>query len=226
MKPPDKPIRVLLVDDHPTVLWGLKELIDASEPRMQVVGTAKNCDEALSKANQLTPDLILLDLDLVGGNAADILPALLANGISRALILTGSRDQAALDAAVSRGARGVLHKSASTEQILLAMEKVHQGELWLDREMLGRVFTEFIHQIASPKPDTASVRNASLTAKERKIVHAMVEDSGASTTALAARLFIAEHTLRNHLTSIYHKLDVSSRLELYVYAVKHGLGKD
>ena len=221
----EKTIRVMLIDDHKTMLWGLARLIEGESARMEVVGTASNCDEALAQIGQLAPDIILLDLDLGGKCSLDILPALLENGVSRALILTGTREQATLDQAVLQGARGVVRKDASAEQVLKAIEKVHQGELWLDREMLARVFGEFMHPVAARKPDPEAEKNATLTAKERKIVDTIVEGSGTLNKALAQRLFISEHTLRNHLTSIYHKLGVSNRLELYVYAVKHQFGK-
>ena len=221
----EKTIRVMLVDDHKTMLWGLAKLIEGESARMEVVGTASNCEEALAQIGQLAPDVILLDLDLGGKSSIDILPALLANGVSRALILTGTREQATLDQAVLHGARGVMRKDASAEQVLKAIEKVHQGELWLDQEMLGRVFGEFMHPTPTHKPDPETEKNATLTAKERKIVDTIVEGSGALNKTLAERLFISEHTLRNHLTSIYQKLGVSNRLELYVYAVKHQFGK-
>src|SRR6059058_3507510 len=97
MMPAEKTIRVMLVDDHKTMLWGLQRLIEGESARMEVVGTASNCDEALARIGQLVPDIILLDLDLGGKCSVDILPALLANGVSRALVLTGTRDQATLD---------------------------------------------------------------------------------------------------------------------------------
>jgi DNA-binding NarL/FixJ family response regulator len=224
MKPADETIRVMLIDDHQTMLWGLSKLIDGEKPKMEVVGTARTCEEALAKINQLVPDVILLDLDLDGKNALDILPALLSNLVSRVLILTGERKQATLDIAVLRGARGVLRKDASAEQVLKAIEKTHQGELWLDRETLGRVFGELMNPVGTQKLDSETEKKAALTAKEQKIIHTIVEGSGASNKALAQKLFISEHTLCNHLTSIYHKLDVSNRLELYVYAIKHQLG--
>ncbi|MFC6518983.1 response regulator [Undibacterium arcticum] len=215
----------MLIDDHKTMLWGLARLIEGENSRMEVVGTASNCDEALAQIGQLAPDVILLDLDLGGKCSLDILPALLANGVSRALILTGTREQATLDLAVLRGARGVVRKDASAEQVLKAIEKVHQGELWLDHEMLGRVFGEFMNPKATRKPDPEAEKKAALTPKERKIIDTIVEGKGALNKALAQRLFISDHTLRNHLTSIYQKLGVSNRLELYVYAIKHQFGK-
>jgi two-component system nitrate/nitrite response regulator NarL len=225
MQPTAKPIGVMVVDDHQTMLWGLSKLIDGEKPRMHVVGTARNCEEAMEQVGQLAPDVILLDLDLDGKSALDILPGLLSNCASRALILTGEREQKTLDMAVLQGARGVLRKDASAEQVLRAIERVHCGELCMDAETMTRVFSEFMATRQSPRSDPEAEKQAALTCKERKIIVAVVQGSGASNKALANQLFITEHTLRNHLTSIYQKLEVTNRLELYVYAVKHQLGK-
>lgn len=220
----ENPIRVMLVDDHRTMLWGLERLIAGESPRMEVVGTASNCSEACEKARALQPDVILLDLDLEGENSLDHLPAMLANGVSRVLILTAERQQAILEQAVQHGARGVLRKIASAEQVLKAIEKVHQGELWVEQEILVRVLGRFTNPAMKNKaPDPEMAKIAQLTPKERNIIDTIARESGASNKVIAQRLFISEHTLRNHLTSIYHKLDLSNRLELYVYAVKHAL---
>ena len=225
MKLPIQTIRVMLVDDHQTMLWGLTKLIESEKPRMDVVGTATTCDEALAKIGLLHPDVILLDLDLNGVSALEVLPALLSNSASNVLIFTGARDQATLDLAIFKGARGVLRKDASAEHVIKAIEKTAAGEIWLDRQTLGRVFSEFVVPKAPPQRDPAVEKHESLTAREQKVIYAVVEGSGALNAALAERLFISEHTLRNHLTSIYHKLGVNNRLELYVYAVKHHLTK-
>ena len=223
MNPPLHTVRVMLVDDHQTMLWGLVKLIESAKPRMEVVGTATTCADALAKISTLHPDVILLDLDMGGTSAIDILPSLLSHTASRILIFTGEREQARLDLAVVRGAHGVLRKDALAEQVLKAIEKTANGEMWLDRETLARVFSEFTNPHPAEKPDPEFAKKASLTARERKIIYAVVEGRGALNKALAARLFISDHTLRNHLTSIYQKLDVINRLELYVYAVKHQL---
>jgi two-component system, NarL family, nitrate/nitrite response regulator NarL len=225
MKPEDQPIRVMLIDDHQTMLWGLSKLIDGERPRMEVVETATNCEEAVAKAERAIPDVILLDLDLNGCSTLDIIPALQANPASRVLILTGMREQTILDQAVLNGARGVLRKDASAEQVLKAIEKTHQGELWLDQEALGRVFGQIVNPVRTSKPDDETLKQATLTAKERKIINTIVNEGGTLNKTIAQRLFISEHTLRNHLTSIYHKLGVGNRLELYVYAVKHQLAQ-
>ncbi len=225
-------IKVMIIDDHPTMLWGLDKLISGEKPRMEVVATARSPEEALerlARQGQAAPDVVLLDLDLDGRSGLDLLPRLLQNPVTRVLILTGERkqavlDQAVLDQAVQKGARGILRKDASAEHVLKAIEKTHEGELWLDRGTLGRVFTEFMDPAAASRLDPEAEKQASLTGRERKIIQMIVDGQGASNKELAQRLFISEHTLRNHLTSVYHKLDIGNRLELYVYAVKHQIG--
>jgi two-component system nitrate/nitrite response regulator NarL len=218
-------IRVLLVEDHQTMLWGLQKLIDGERPRMAVVGMARTCADALTAAAQLAPDVILLDLDLAGVCMIDFLPELLANGLSRVLVLTAAHHTETLDLAVRRGTRGILHKEVPAEQVLKAIEKIHRGELWFDAETMGRVFGQLLESRTGSKPDPALHKHASLTARERDIVNAAVEHSGSANHVVAQRLFISEHTLRNHLTSIYRKLNVTSRLEMYVYAIRHGLAR-
>ena len=218
------PIRVMLIDDHPTMLWGLEKLINAETPRMSVMATARNAEEALACLAHETPDVVLLDLDLDGQSGLTLLPALLHERRTRVLILTGERQQNILDQAVQKGARGILRKDASAEHVLKAIVKTHEGELWLDRGTLGRVFTEFRDPVSARKPDPETLRQASLTARERRIIALVVQSQGASNKSLAQSLFISEHTLRNHLSSVYQKLDVANRLELYVYATRHQLG--
>jgi DNA-binding NarL/FixJ family response regulator len=217
------PIRVLLVEDHQTMLWGLQKLIEGERPRMEVAGTARTCAEALDQAARLAPDVILLDLDLAGVCMIDFLPELLANGLSRALVLSCERNTDILDQAVRRGTRGILHKEVAAEYVLKAIDMVHRGELWFDAETMARMFGQLLGARSANKPDPVLARHASLTARERDIVHAAVEHSGSANRLVAERLFISEHTLRNHLTSIYRKLNVTSRLEMYVYAIRHGL---
>ncbi|NHZ88254.1 response regulator [Massilia sp. CCM 8733] len=218
-------VKVMLVEDHQTMLWGLHTLVDAERPRMAVVGTARTCDEALAGAAQLAPDVILLDLDLdlAGVSTVELLPELLANGVSRALVLTAAHDPELLDLAVRRGARGILHKEVTAEQVIKAIAKIQRGELWFDAGTMDRVFGQMLGWRRALRPDPPAEKHAALTARERAIVSAAVEHSGSANHEVAQRLFISEHTLRNHLSSIYRKLDVPNRLGMYVYAIRHGL---
>lgn len=215
------PIRVMLVDDHKTMLWGLEKLFASAHPAMEVVATASDIGSALALANTLTPDVMVLDVDLGGICSVDFLPALMANGMTRAMMFSGTHDQEVLSRAVRSGARGVLGKEASAEQLIDAVARVHRGELCLDQALLSSMLGAMMKPV--PVLDPEAARIATLTQKERKIIGMMVEGNGALNKAIAQKAFISEQTLRNHLTSIYGKLDVSNRLELYVYAVRHEL---
>lgn len=217
-------IRVLLVDDHKTMLWGLHRLIEGEQTGMEVVGTATTADEARAQCAACKPDVVVLDLDLGGNCSIELLPELLANGGTRVLVFTGSRDQALLDRAVRDGARGLLQKDAPAETVLEAIRMVHEGDMWIEHAVMTRLLSELARPQAPRKPDADAIKQASLTQREHKIIQAIVAGNGALNRSLAEALFISEHTLRNHLVSIYKKLGVANRLELYVYAVKHQLG--
>jgi len=216
-------IRVLLIDDHRSILWGLERLMESAKPPMKVVGSATHCAAALEQLEQAAPDVILLDLDLGKESGLDAIPQLVARSAAKILLLTGVRDKAQHDKAVLAGARGVVEKEAPAETILAAIAKVHAGELWLDRAAAGRIFVEFSRRGTVQKPDPEQQKIDSLTEREREIVAVSAANAGANAKAIAEKLHISEHTLRNHLTSIYDKLGVDSRLALFAYAHKHRL---
>ncbi|MCC7600351.1 response regulator transcription factor [Janthinobacterium sp. FW305-129] len=214
----------MLVDDHKTMLWGLEKMLEDACPAMTVVASVSNIGDAVALAGSLQPDIVVLDVDLDGVCAVDSVPALVANGVTRALMFSGTRDQEVLARAVRSGARGVIGKEVAAEQLIDAIARVHRGELCLDQALLGSLLGALIKPVPAPAaPDPEAARIALLTLKERKIVAMMVEGNGALNKTIAQRAFISEQTLRNHLTSIYSKLDVANRLELYVYALKNGL---
>lgn len=224
---PPRAIRVFVADDHQITLWGLRRLIDASSLRMEVVGTASSCTELLNHDAAAAADVILLDLDLGGEDAAASIACLRQRCPGRVLILTASDNADQHRAAMVKGASGVVHKSAPAETILRAIEKVNSGEVWLDRVLLGEVLGMLTNDSPAAAPrstDPAAQRIASLTAREREIVVTMVHRAGAKQLAVADELNMSEHTLRNHLTTIYSKLGVRGRLELHVFSTMHGLG--
>ena len=219
-------IRVMLVSDHKTWLWGLEQLLAGAQPAMQVVASSTEIDSALLLARTLCPDVIVLDADLgcsASACAIDYLPQLLGNGVSRALLFSGTQDQAACGRAVRSGARAVVGKETPVKQMVDAIVRLHQGELCLDPALLDSILGVLNKPEAAPDPEEQRI--ARLTLKERKIVAMMVEGNGALNRAIAQRAFISEQTLRNHLTSIYSKLDVTNRLELYVYATRNRLAE-
>jgi two-component system nitrate/nitrite response regulator NarL len=214
------PIRVLLVDDHQSFLWGMVKLIESDSPNMKVMGTASDIAEALAILEREQPDVILLDVDLGGVNSLDSMPLLRNATNAMVLILTGARDSDTHERAVMAGARGVVQKEVSAEMILKAIRKVHEGEIWLDRLTTGRIFSKLLDQSTNQvSPEAAKI--ASLTSREREIVNVMVNQGHSTNKQIAVHLNMSEHTLRNHLSSIYSKLEVENRLELVMYAVKH-----
>lgn len=219
------PIKILLIDDHRSVLWGLEKLIDGEKPKMEVVGTATSSTEAMTLLASVSPDVILTDLDLNGESAVNIIPDLISNSKAKVLVLTGSRDLSLRDSAMLAGASGVVEKGDTAETILKAIEMVHQGEIWIDRSSTSRIFNELSRKKAADHEDPEQRKIASLTRKEKLTVAEIASDATANTKTIATRLYISENTLRNHLTSIYAKLELSNRLELFVYANKHGINK-
>jgi two-component system nitrate/nitrite response regulator NarL len=217
MSEADAPIRVALVDDHRTVLRGLEWLIN-SEPAMRVCGTATNLDDARRLCAELKPDVLVLDLDLGAQSGADAIPEFAP--FTSVLILTGIRDATLHHAAVAAGARGVVRKEAEPDTILKAIRKVHAGEVWLDRAGMQKVFSALVTGKSTPAP-TEHPAVAALTPREREIVRTFSSNAGAPAKRIASLLDISEHTLRNHLTSIYSKVGVGNRLGLYEFAQKH-----
>lgn len=212
------PIKVFLVDDHKTVLWGLEQLINSAAPHMVVAGSATTCAGMFADIANDAPDVILLDLDMGGESGLDCLEKLGQQSTARVLVLTGSGDLKAHQRAVVRGARGVVHKQEPAEVILRAIEKVSDGEIWLDRTNLGEVMLSLVNGHAT---DPQAAKIAKLTPKERQIVNSIAELKSAPNKVIAGNLHMSEHTLRNHLTTIYDKLETRGRMELYLYATNH-----
>jgi len=217
------PIRILIIEDHAMVRTALRMFLD-SWPKLRVVGEAANQSEALALAAREQPDVILLDLDLGDTSGLDLLPELIvAASSARVLVLTGVLDPKLHRHAVSLGAMGLVLKGKSIDILLEAIEKVHIGEVWLEPSMVANVLTEMTRKKRGKQPNSEEHKIATLTAREREVITLIGE--GLRNKQIAQRLFISETTVRHHLTSIFSKLDVSERLELVIYAYRHGLAK-
>ena len=211
-----RPIRVMLVDDHHSMLWGLRKLIESDAPRMQVVYAASSRAEALAGVREHKPDVVLLDLDLGQDSGLDVMRELAAPDGAKFIVLTGARDAVAREQAVRAGARGLVHKSEPAEAILRAIASVHAGELWFDRATVARLYAAFC---GSPGGGASFEPANVLTLAERRIIAAVVRHKSAPNKVIAAALCISTHTLRNHLASIYDKLGLHRRLDLVLYAL-------
>jgi two-component system, NarL family, nitrate/nitrite response regulator NarL len=214
------PVQVYVIAP-PVACWGLERLVQTAHPRLELAGTASSIAEALPAITRRTPDVIVADID----GELDSLTQLRHGTPANILVLAGSHDCAGLDKAVLAGVRGVVKKSDPPSILLKAIEKVHEGELWIDRGATSRIFLEMARQKAAQGSDPDKTRIATLTSRERQTIAAVASDASAPAKVIARRLCISEHTLRNHLTSIYSKLGLSNRVDLYAYATKHRLDR-
>ena len=216
-------LRILLIDDHVVVRAGLRMLIE-SRPGWHVVGEAADVRDALAAAAREQPNLIVLDLDLGTGSGLDCLTALLTTApAARVLILTGVRDPELHRQAVHLGALGLVVKEKAAEVLLQAIEKVSAGEVWLEPTLTASVLREMTRHRGTQQRDPEATKISLLTQREREVITLIGE--GLKNQQIAKRLFISEATVRHHLTSIFAKLEVADRLELLVYAYRHGLTK-
>jgi len=221
-------IRVLLADDHSVTLWGLRQLVDSARPGMCVSGTATSCAELLAHPALPQTDVVLLDLGLGDANAIDCVRQLVNDAGVKVVLLTGDLDPSHHREAVMRGARGVVLKSQPTEHILQAIERVHAGEVCFDGSLMSMLLGAVpgLPGARLAARDDATLRIETLTPKERQVIQAIVRHRGAKSLVVAEELSMSEHTLRNHLTVIYSKLDVHGKLDLYVFSLQHRLAPD
>lgn len=218
------PIRVLLISRHAMILWGLEKLIASQGPRMEVIRKFTHCAEAFSQVEKLSPDVILLDLDIDIEEGINAILQLTAATPARILILTGSRDLAAHDRAMMAGARGIIGKETTLEAVLRAIEKAHANQFWLDRASTARLALALSRK-SPEKRKPKQERVKALTPREKQIVEIVTAHAGITSKTIAAKLHISESTLCNHLGAIYGKLGVTTRLGLWDYANKQGLNK-
>lgn len=198
-------------------------MLESAKPPMEVAGTATTVAEALACLETAKPDVVLLDVSRDSEIGIEAIPRIMAKSPAKILMFAGAREASLREAAVIKGARGFVEKEAAPETILNAIRKVHAGELWLDRASVGNVIVEFARQLANQAANPELSNIAMLTAKERDVIVAAGNHPGKTAREIAGKLHISEHTMRNHLNSIYQKLGVSNRVELYAYAHRQGL---
>jgi two-component system nitrate/nitrite response regulator NarL len=217
----NRALRIVVADDHALVREGLRRLLDANDA-FEVVGEATNGAEAISVAQRLKPDVLVLDLSMPRMTGLEALRELNNSGGNalRTLLLTAAIDRVEMLTAMQLGARGIVLKSAATETLVEAIGVVARGDYWLDRERISN-FLDVIRRLSGPA--TLSVNPYGLTGRQRQIIRGVVE--GLNNREIAARLGISEHTAKHHLTQIFNKTGVSTRLELALLATQHGLAE-
>ncbi|HSG77319.1 MAG TPA: response regulator [Burkholderiales bacterium] len=216
-------MRVLLIDDHALVRKGIEELLQSRG--VQVVAAVGSGEEGVRRARELPADLILLDVKMPGMNGIDTLHALRAAGVRAPVVmLTMSREDADLGAALRAGAQGYLLKDIEPEELVPALQAALEGSNVVARELVGSlarlVGGEAGAEPAAPRP---AAPFSELTPREREILERIAD--GLSNKMIARALDISDGTVKLHVKAILRKLGMRSRVEAAVAAAEHGLGR-
>lgn len=209
---------VLIVDDHPLVLSGLRALLETLDG-IEVVGQAANGREAVSLAMSVRPDVVVMDLQMPGMEGVEATREIVARLPGTAvLVLTMHDDDASVFAAIRAGARGYLLKGAAQEDVARAIAAVSRGEAIFGPALAGRLIHFF-----NAAPESPSEPFPQLTEREREILDLMA--SGLTNAEIASRLFLSSKTVSNNVTVIFDKLQVPGRSKAIVQARDAGLGR-
>jgi DNA-binding NarL/FixJ family response regulator len=210
-------IRILIADDHPVFRFGLRALL-AAEPTTEVVGEATTGDEAIRLAAELSPQIILMDLNMPGTNGIDATRRILATMPQiNILVLTMFDDDDSVFAAMRAGARGYLLKGAEGEETLRALRAVSSGEAIFSPAIARRLMQYF----GAPRPPAPTQTFPELTEREREVLVLIAQ--GYTNPAIAEKLVLSPKTVRNHVSTIFSKLQVAGRAEAIIRARDAGL---
>lgn len=217
-----QPTRILIADDHPIFRDGLRRLLE-TEPDLKVIGEACDGAEAVRLAKQLKPDILLLDLAMPrhpGLEALREMSSASNQNAVRVILLTAAAEKAQIVEALQLGARGVVLKDSATQLLLKAIHTVMAGEYWVGRESVSNL-VQYLRTLVQSSGEEARQKKFGLTPRELEIVSAVV--AGYSNKETAEYFKISEDTVKHHLSNIFDKLGVSTRLELALFAVNQSL---
>lgn len=210
-----EPIRILIADDHPVVREGLSAML-SKEQDIQVVGEAGNGAEAINKAKELQPNIVLMDLRMPEVDGVEAMRQIGAeNSDIKFIVLTTYDNDEYIFKGIEAGARAYLLKDAPREELFKAIRAVYRGESLIQPAIAGKVlerFAELSRQARVP---------GALSERELEVLKLMAK--GAANKEIAASLYIGESTVKTHIQSIFQKLGVSDRTEAVTQAIKEGI---
>lgn len=207
-------IRIVLADDHPLVRTGIQKTLE-EEGDLVVVGEATNSDEVRYLCQEHQPDILLLDLNMPGTSAVETVTYLKAKYTGlKILVLTAYDDEAYIRGMTVLGVEGYLLKDEAPDTVVRAVRTITDGESWFSRAVIEKL----VHLQSS-----ALIQAEKLTTREQDLL--MMLAQGLDNLSIAQELNLAEQTIRNYLSQLYSKLDINSRNEAIVWAIKHGFEK-
>jgi two-component system, NarL family, response regulator LiaR len=220
-------IRVLIVDDHAMVRQGLRtflELQDSSAQRITVVGEAENGVQAGQLAEEMQPDIVLLDLVMPQMDGIQAMARILAcSPGSRIIILTSFGEEDKVLPAIRAGAQGYLLKDIPPDELAHAIREVYRGNVQLHPEAAKKLMSAVAAQEISVNQFVTGTRG-DLTGREQEVLERIAD--GLSNREIAEKMFISEKTVKTHVSNILGKLHLEDRTQAAIYALKHGLGTD
>jgi DNA-binding NarL/FixJ family response regulator len=218
-----KPIRVLIADDHALFREGVHAILK-SVPDIEIVGEAGTGQEALTLASNLNPDVILMDIQMPDLNGVEATQRILKNQPNAGIIIvTMLEDDDSLFSAMRAGARGYVLKGADKAEMLKSIRAVAEGEALFGPAIAARLLNFFHNKPAQPKAETPSTAFPDLTDREREILSCIAR--GDTNFEIAKQLTISLKTVRNHVSSIFNKLQVTNRAQAAIRARDAGLGE-
>ncbi len=213
-------IRVLIADDHPLILEGLWSLLER-QGDLNLVGKATSGPEAVAAALELDPDVILMDVRMPELDGVEATRRIRAHSPHiRVIILTVYEDDASIFSAIKAGACGYMLKDIDTDQLVDSIRRAARGESLIHPAIAARVLEEFTRLTREEEQGSPRLFEQ-LTKREVEILHLLAE--GLSNKEIAYRISISEKTVKNHLSSIFSKLQVNDRMQALIYAFEHNL---
>jgi DNA-binding NarL/FixJ family response regulator len=210
--------RVLLVDDHPLMRQALAMVLE-DEADFEIVAEANNGLDAIEKANDLLPDLIIMDLLMPMMNGSTAIQKILEKSPqTKILALSSTGDNARILEAIQAGAGGFISKEAQPEELLAAIRTVAQGSFFINPQLNQKLLRTLPFADASAAPITTATQSDGLTEREQEILKMMAD--GLSNRLIAERLVLSEATVRSHSYHIINKLGVQDRNQAVIYALK------
>ncbi|EFL27191.1 DNA-binding response regulator [Streptomyces himastatinicus ATCC 53653] len=208
-------IRVLLVDDHQVVRRGLRTFLEVQDD-IDVVGEAADGEEGIARAEELRPDIVLMDVKMPGIDGIEALRKLRGLGNpARVLVVTSFTEKRTVVPALRAGAAGYVYKDVDPEALASAIRSVHAGHVVLQPEVADALLSQ-------DEAGGGQGRGGSLTDREREVLGLIAD--GRSNREIARRLVLSEKTVKTHVSNILMKLDLADRTQAALWAVRHGIG--